>query len=169
MIGRTRSARVKATLNPPAGPHRAATSRKGLPTMRKLLLLLVALGSVFAVVVGVQTVSSSMHPKAAAHTRVAAVAAVKAPAQTARPAAVTVVMRDPGCHWFAVGAKFKTKLAVSGTAKLSNLDEAALTIKSAGSVKHINVGRTAALGRGAYTITMVGQKSDDNTLHLTVH
>ena len=58
---------------------------------------------------------------------------------------------------------------MSGTAKLSNLDEAALKIKSAGSVKHINVGRTAALGRGAYTITMVGQKSDDNTLHLTVH
>ena len=26
----------------------------------------------------------------------------------------------------------------------------------------------AALGRGAYTITMVGQKADDNTLHLTV-
>jgi hypothetical protein len=96
------------------------------------------------------------------------VAAVKAPPRTAAASAVKVVMRDPGCHWFAVGANFKTKLAVSGTAKLSNLDEAALKIKGAGAVKHVNVGRTAALGRGAYTITMVGQKSDDNTLHLTV-
>ena len=137
--------------------------------MRKLVPALFVLGALFAVALAIQEAGSSSQPKATAQARVAAVAAVKAPAQTAPPAAVNVVMRDPGCHWFAVGAKFKTKLAVSGTAKLSNLDEAALTIKSAGSVKHVNVGRTAALGRGAYTITMVGQKSDDNTLHLTVH
>jgi hypothetical protein len=37
-----------------------------------------------------------------------------------------------------------------------------------GAVKRVDVGRTTALGRGAYTITMVGQKADDNTLHLTV-
>jgi hypothetical protein len=137
--------------------------------MRKLLPLLIAISSVFAVVVGVQTISPSLHPKAAAHARVTPVAAVKAPTQTAPAPAVKVVMRDPGCHWFAVGANFKTKLAVSGTAKLSNLDEATLKIKSAGSVKRVNVGRTATLARGAYTITMVGQKPDDNTLHLTVH
>jgi hypothetical protein len=137
--------------------------------MRKLLPPLVAIGAVFAVVVGVPTIGSSSHPRAAAHVRVAPAAAVKAPAQTAPAAAVKVVMRDPGCHWFAVGANLKTKLAVSGTAKLLNLDEAALEIKGAGSVKRVNVGRTAALGRGAYTITMVGQKPDDNTLHLTVH
>jgi hypothetical protein len=136
--------------------------------MRKLLPLLIAVGAVPAAVIGVQTINSSMHPTAAAHARVAPVAAVTAPARTA-PATVKVVMRDPGCHWFAVGAHFKTKLAVTGTAKLSNLDEATLKIKRAGSVKRVNVGRTTALGRGAYTITMVGQKSDDNTLHLTVH
>ena len=136
--------------------------------MRKLLPVLIGVGAVFAVVLGVQTIGSSMHPKAVAHARVAPVAAVRAPAQTAPASAVKVVMRDPGCHWFAVGESFKTKLAVSGTAKLSNFDEAALRIKGAGSVKHVNVGRTAALGRGAYTITMVGQKADDNTLHLTV-
>jgi hypothetical protein len=168
MTGRTWSARLMATLNP-GRPHRAATSLKGLPAMRKMLPLLIAIGFVFAAVVGVRTISSSLQPTAAAHARVAAVAAVKAPAQTAPAAAVKVVMRDPGCHWFAVGAKFKTKLAVSGTAKLANLDEATLKIKGAGSVKRVNVGRTAALGRGAYTITMVGQKPDDNTLHLTVH
>ena len=136
--------------------------------MRKLLAVLIAIVSAFAVVVGVQTISSS-NPTVAAHARVVPVAAVKAPAKTARTAAVKVVMRDPGCHWFAVGATFKTKLAVSGTAKLSNLDEATLKIKHAGSVKRVKVGRTAALGRGAYTITMVGQHPDDNTLHLTVN
>ena len=137
--------------------------------MQKLLPVLIAVGFVPAVVIGVQTISASLHPTAAAHARIAPVAAVKAPAKTTRAAAVKVVMRDPGCHWFSVGANFKTKLAVSGSAKLSNFDEAALRITGAGAVKHVNVGRTAALGRGAYTITMVGQKSDDNTLHLTVH
>jgi len=136
--------------------------------MRKLLPVLIGLGAVLAVVLGVQTIGSSMHPKARAHARVTPVAAVKAPAQTAPASAVNVVMRDPGCHWFAVGPNFKTKLAVSGTARLSNFDEAALRIKSAGAVKHVNVGRTAALGHGAYTITMIGQKPDDNALQLTV-
>src|SRR3954447_16208675 len=137
--------------------------------MRKSLALLIALCALSVVVVAVQAIGAPSHPKAATHTRVAAVTAVHTPALASRAAAVKVVMRDPGCHWFAVGAKFKTKLAVSGAAKLSNLDEAALKIKGAGSVKHVKVGRTAALGRGAYTITMVGQKPDDNTLHLTVH
>jgi hypothetical protein len=137
--------------------------------MRKLLPLLIAIGAVFAVVMGIQTINSSVRPTVAAHARVTPVAAVKAPAKPAHTAAVKVIMRDPGCHWFAVGASFKTKLAVSGTAKLSNFDEAALRIKSAGSVKRVSVGHTTALGRGAYTITMVGQHSHDNTLHLTVH
>jgi hypothetical protein len=136
--------------------------------MRKLLPVLIGLGALFVVVFAIQAAGSSPHPKAAAHVRVAPAAAVKAPARAPSVSAVKVIMRDPGCHWFAVGAKFKTKLAVSGMAKLSNLDEAALKIKGAGSVKHVKVGRTTALGRGAYTITMVGQKPDDNTLHLTV-
>jgi hypothetical protein len=137
--------------------------------MRKLIPALFVLGALFAVVLAIQGAGSSSHPTATAQPRAAAVAAVKAPPRAASLNAVKVVMRDPGCHWFAVGENFKTKLAVSGTAKLSNLDEAALKIKGADSVKHVNVGRTAALGRGAYAITMVGQKPDDNTLHLTVH
>jgi hypothetical protein len=137
--------------------------------MRKPLLLLIALCSVIAVVVAVQAAGAPLHSKAAAPTPVAAVTPAKAPAAAARTAAVKVVMRDPGCHWFAVGAKLKTGLAVSGAAKLSNFDEAALKIKGAGSVKRVNVGHTVALGRGRYTITMVAQKPDDNTLHLTVH
>jgi hypothetical protein len=97
-------------------------------------------------------------------------AARTASAPAARPAAVRVVMRDPGCHWFQVGSKFKTNLAVSGgAAKLTNYDEAALKIKAAGVHKHVNVGRAIALTAGRYTITMVDQASDDNTLHLTVH
>jgi hypothetical protein len=135
--------------------------------MRKLLALLIALCALF-VLVAVQAIGAPSHPKTAAHAGAAAVTAVKTPARAARPAAVKVVMRDPGCHWFAVGAKHKTKLAVSGAAKLSNFDEAALKITGAGSVKRVNVGRTVALGRGAYAIVMVGQKSHDNTLHLTV-
>ena len=51
--------------------------------MRKLLPVLIGLGAVFAVVLGVQTIAPSMHPKAMAHARVAPVAAVKAPARTA--------------------------------------------------------------------------------------
>ena len=136
--------------------------------MRKPLTLIIALCALFAVVFAVQAIGAPSHPKAAPH-RVAAVTAVKTPAPASPAAAVRVVMRDPGCHWFAVGAKFKTKLAVSGAAKLSNLDEAALKIKGAGSVKRVGVGHTTALGHGTYTITMVGQKADDNTLHLTVH
>jgi hypothetical protein len=135
--------------------------------MRKLLAL-IAFCSLFVAVVVVQASGSPSHPTAASHAAVAA-PAVKTPARAARSAAVKVVMRDPGCHWFAVGSKFKTKLAVSGGAKLLNLDEATLKIKGAGSAKRVNVGRTVALGHGTYTITMVGQKSDDNTLHLTVH
>src|SRR5947209_18903947 len=41
---------------------------------------------------------------------------------------VTVVMKDPGCHWFSVAGKLKTKLAVAGPARLFNVDEAALKI-----------------------------------------
>jgi hypothetical protein len=106
--------------------------------------------------------------RAAAAHRVAAVHVASPPA--ARPAAVKVIMRDPGCHWFQVGSKFKTKLAVSGgAAKLTNYDEAALKIKASGVHNRVNVGRAIALTPGRYTITMVGQPSDDNTLHLTVH
>jgi hypothetical protein len=103
----------------------------------------------------------------------AAVAALGAGAQAlAAPShsatKVTVVMRDPGCHWFAVGKTFKTTLAVKGPVSLVNYDEAALRIVGPTGVKRDPVGKSITLGRGVYKITMVGQAPDDNHLKLTV-
>jgi hypothetical protein len=81
---------------------------------------------------------------------------------------VTVVMHDPGCHWFSVGGKPKTKLVVAGPVRLFNVDEATLKVVGAGTVRRDGVGRTIALGAGTYTITMVGQAPDDNHLKLIV-
>ena len=81
---------------------------------------------------------------------------------------VKVVMRDPGCHWFAVGKAFKTTLAVKGPVSLANYDEAALKIVGPTGVKRDPVGKSITLGHGVYKITMVGQASDDNHLKLTV-
>jgi hypothetical protein len=84
------------------------------------------------------------------------------------PTKVTIVMKDPGCHWFSVAGKLQSKLTVTGPAKVLNLDEAALKIAGAGVVRHTAIGKTVVLGKGLYTITMVGQKSDDNRLKLIV-
>lgn len=81
---------------------------------------------------------------------------------------LTVVMRDPGCHWFSVAGKFKTTAAVAGPVKVANYDEAALKVAGAGAVKTIPVGKQITLGRGHYVITMVGQAPDDNHLKLAV-
>ena len=81
---------------------------------------------------------------------------------------VTVVMHDPGCHWFSVGGKLKTKLVVAGPARLLNVDEAALKVVGAGAVRRVGVGRTLTLGTGSYAITMIGQAADDNHLKLVV-
>jgi hypothetical protein len=86
----------------------------------------------------------------------------------ATPTKVTVVMHDPGCHWFSVNGAFKTKLAVKGSAKLLNVDEAALKVVGAGTVRRVALGKTVLLGKGTYAITMVGQAPDDNHLRLTV-
>jgi hypothetical protein len=77
-------------------------------------------------------------------------------------------MHDPGCHWFSVAGKFKTKLAVAGPARLFNVDEAALKIVGNGTVKHVGIGKTITLRHGTYAITMVGQHSDENHLKLIV-
>jgi hypothetical protein len=82
--------------------------------------------------------------------------------------AVRVVMRDPGCHWFAVGHGFKTKLSVRGPVVLSNFDEAALLVRGHGHTRHAKVGKRIGLTRGRYTIRMIHQARDDNTLHLVV-
>jgi ABC-type sugar transport system substrate-binding protein len=42
------------------------------------------------------------------------------------PKTVTVVMHDPGCHWFAVNGKFLKQLSVKGPVALANFDEATL-------------------------------------------
>ena len=91
---------------------------------------------------------------------------------TASPKSVTVVMHDPGCHFFSVGGKLLTKLTVSGPVRLTNVDEKALRIHVAGVSSRGDridqVGGWVSLDRGAYTITMLGQAPDDNHLKLTV-
>src|SRR5579871_4572933 len=89
------------------------------------------------------------------------------PTHAAAATKVTVVMHDPGCHWFSVGGAFKTKLAVTGPAKVLNTDEATLHVTGS-AVRRIPVGRTVLLGKGTYTITMAGQAPDDNHLKLVV-
>ncbi len=81
---------------------------------------------------------------------------------------VKIVMHDPGCHWFAVGGKFKTSLSVKGPISLANYDEATLKVVGATSVKYDRVGKSLTLARGTYRITMVGQAPDDNHLKLVV-
>jgi hypothetical protein len=81
---------------------------------------------------------------------------------------VTVVMHDPGCHWFAVGGTFRRVLSVHGPVRLSNLDEASLMIMGPHGMKVARVGKQVTLTRGRYRITMVGQAPDDNHLRLTV-
>src|SRR5690242_19486992 len=77
-------------------------------------------------------------------------------AGAAKPTTLTVAMKDPGCHWFAVKGTFLKTLSVSGPVKLANFDEAALLVASKGGVKKALVGKTLALGAGVYHITMVG-------------
>ena len=81
---------------------------------------------------------------------------------------VTIVMHDPGCHWFSVGGKFKTSLSVKGPIALANFDEAAVKVVGSSSVKYARVGKKLTLTRGTYRITMVGQAPDDNHLKLVV-
>jgi hypothetical protein len=105
---------------------------------------------------------------------VAALLALGASQALARPShaqamkTVTVVMHDPGCHWFGVGSAMKTKLSVKGPVKLRNLDEAALKVAGAKGAKLDGVGKELVLARGVYHITMVGQAPDDNHLKLVV-
>ena len=93
-------------------------------------------------------------------------------ATAARPhaalAPVTIVMHDPGCHWFSVNGKFTTHLTVKGPASLSNLDEATLDVIGPSGLRKAAVGRKITLPRGGYRIVMVGQARDDNVLTLLV-
>jgi hypothetical protein len=81
---------------------------------------------------------------------------------------VTVVMHDPGCHWFASGTSFKKTLTVHGSVALLNVDEATLKIVGPAGLKLDRVGHKLLLGHGHYRINMVGQAPTDNTLWLTI-
>ena len=92
----------------------------------------------------------------------------------ARPAAkhtatpVSVVMHDPGCHWFFVRGKFLKTLTVNGPAKLTNFDEASLIVKGSRGTRLARIAKPVLLQPGVYRITMVKQASDDNHLKLIV-
>jgi hypothetical protein len=82
---------------------------------------------------------------------------------------VKIVMHDPGCHWFMVHGKYRTKdMVKANRVRLVDQDEAALKVASRQSMKRIPVGKSIVVGRGNYVITMVGQAPDDNYLKLTV-
>ena len=81
---------------------------------------------------------------------------------------VTVVMHDPGCHWFSAGGKLSTTLSVKGIAKVTNYDEAALKVVGPRGTKIAPQGKPFLLTQGVYKITMVGQAKDDNHLKLIV-
>lgn len=81
---------------------------------------------------------------------------------------VTVVMHDPGCHWFSVNGQYKTRLTVAGPVSLYNIDEAALRVAGGHGVKIVGVTKRIPLASGTYHITMVGQTPDDNHLLLVV-
>jgi hypothetical protein len=87
---------------------------------------------------------------------------------SAAPTKLIVAMHDPGCHWFSAGGKFVKTLKVKGPVALANYDEATIEIAGPSGLKREAVGKKITLGHGAYTITMVGQAPDDNTLRLVV-
>jgi hypothetical protein len=81
---------------------------------------------------------------------------------------VPIVMRDPGCHWFMVGAKYSTRYVSHGPVTIRNLDEAALRFAGPTGTRLEKVGQTLRFTKGTYRITMVHQAKDDNVLTLVV-
>lgn len=81
---------------------------------------------------------------------------------------LTIVMHDPGCHWFKIEGKFTKTATASSSVRLINLDMATLKVASRYAMQHIPVGKSIVVGRGNYVIMMVGQAVDDNYLKLTV-
>jgi hypothetical protein len=98
----------------------------------------------------------------------AAVGGLLAAGTASAAGTVPIVMHDPGCHFFNVNGKLLSKLTVSGKTTFRNLDEAALVFKGTSFAKKLAVGKTLALTRGTYHITMVGQAADDNHLLLVI-
>jgi hypothetical protein len=81
---------------------------------------------------------------------------------------LTVVMRDPGCHWFSVHGKIAKTASVAGPIRLKNFDEATLKVASRTGMRYIRVGKSIVVRRGNYVVMMVGQAPDDNYLNLRV-
>jgi len=95
--------------------------------------------------------------------------ALAAPAAAGSGSTLTVMMKDPGCHWFYVGGKYKLAVVRHAPVKLVNFDEAALVIKGPGGTRTEKVGGKLMLkAKGVYRITMVKQAADDNHLKLTI-
>jgi hypothetical protein len=114
--------------------------------MRKLLVTFLAVAGLLALAGG-QAVAAARH------------ASVKT---------VSVVMHDPGCHWFTAGGKYVKTLTVKGPVALANYDENTLLVAGASGIKHDPMMKKITLQPGTYRITMVKQASDDNTLKLFV-
>jgi hypothetical protein len=107
-------------------------------------------------------------------------------AAPARVATVTVVHRDPGCHWYLKGGKSQvkvqgpvwfakksarvtTKMVVRGPVRVVNHDVGLQVIKGPGGTKRLTLGKSVLLTKdGTYHETMFGQASDDNHLKLTI-
>lgn len=87
---------------------------------------------------------------------------------SAKTTKVTVVMHDPGCHWFQVGKSLRKTLSVKGPVALFNIDERTLIVKGPKGTTLDRVGTTIKLAKGVYHITMVRQHRDDNTLLLRI-
>ena len=82
---------------------------------------------------------------------------------------VPIVMRDPGCHWFKVGAKYSVTYVSHGPIAVQNLDMAALKFVGPKGTRMEKIGATMTFkATGTYHITMVGQAKDDNHLTLVV-
>ena len=120
------------------------------------LSVVLSLSAVIAVAAHWQNPSTPVMP-------VARVAHHTTAAQTVR-----VVMHDPGCHWFMTSGGMKRTLHVTGGANVMNMDEAALRVAGPSGTQVEPVGSMLRLGRGTYSITMVGQAADDNHLKLVV-
>ncbi|HUZ14925.1 MAG TPA: hypothetical protein VMU72_01955 [Gaiellaceae bacterium] len=107
---------------------------------------------------------------AAAALAVSAAAAPASKHHAVKTTKLTIVMHDPGCHWFAAGKGYAKTASVKGIALVRNIDEAAMIFKGpAGYHAHLPVGKSLKITKpGVYHITMVKQAPDDNHLVLRV-
>jgi len=90
-------------------------------------------------------------------------------ASAAKLRVVSIVMADPGCHWFSVAGKNQARLVITSKTAFRNQDEAALVFTGKNYLQRLAVGKSLAIAKpGVYHIKMVGQHPDDNNLVLVV-